>query len=94
MKPENIYNILLAPHVSEKAAGQEQQYVFKVISSANKTAIKKAVETVFSVKVKNVRSLNKKGKPARHGRFVGRRKDWKKAYVTLMPGQQIQMAGE
>lgn len=94
MKPEHIYNILLAPHVSEKASAKDQQYVFKVISCANKAAIKKAVEAVFSVKVKNVCTLNKKGKPARHGRFLGRRKDWKKAYVTLMPGQQIQMAGE
>ncbi len=93
MSTENLFKVLLAPHVSEKSAGRDRQYVFKVVAGANKLTIKKAVEMFFSVKVKNVRTLNNKGKPARFGRTIGRHKAWKKAYVTLTEGQHIEIGG-
>lgn len=93
MSKEHLFKILLAPHVSEKGAARENQYVFKVIKTADKHTIQEAVESFFNVKVKSVRTLNTKGKPARFGRTVGRRKAWKKAYITLMPGEHIEMAG-
>lgn len=93
MQNEQLFKVLLAPLVSEKGAARDNQYVFKVLKNANKKAIKESVELFFNVKVKNVRTLNTKGKPARFGRTLGRRKAWKKAYITLMPGEHIEMAG-
>lgn len=88
--------ILLAPHVSEKstlAADQANQHLFKVRRDANKTEIKQAVEFLFDVKVTAVRVMNVKGKLKGFKQSVGRRSDWKKAYVTLAAGNDIQLAG-
>lgn len=94
MNQEKIYTIIKAPHVSEKSAINAQnnnQYVFKVAVAASKPEIKEAVETLFEVKVANVQTSIAKGKVKRFGRFVGKRKDWKKAYVTLAEGSSIDM---
>ncbi len=95
MNKERIYQILLAPHYSEKAqmvGDKRGVQVFKVANDATKLEIKKAVEHLFGVKVEAVNTLNVKGKTKRFGRTVGRRSDVKKAYVTLKAGQDIQMA--
>jgi len=85
-------NIILTPHVSEKAtvkADSENQHVFSVAKDANKFEVKKAVEKMFEVKVQNVRLLNVHGKLKRVGRKYGKTKDWKKAYVRLKEGFDI-----
>ncbi|MEL0082536.1 MAG: 50S ribosomal protein L23 [Gammaproteobacteria bacterium] len=86
-----LLNVILGPHISEKTAraGELSQFCFKVAPSATKGEIRAAVESLFSVNVTTVRTLNVKGKNKRFGRFVGRRKDWKKAYVSLQAGQDI-----
>jgi large subunit ribosomal protein L23 len=96
MNQERVMQVLLAPHVSEKttiAADQDNQYVFRVAVDASKPEIRKAVETLFEVQVDKVRVLNNKGKTKRFGQRMGRRKDWKKAYVTLKSGQEIDFLG-
>ncbi|NNM52761.1 MAG: 50S ribosomal protein L23 [Pseudomonadales bacterium] len=96
MNQERIFQVLLAPHVSEKAtvvADKQRQYVFKVKSDATKLEIGKAVEALFSVKVERVNTLNMAGKSKRFGSFMGSRSDWKKAYVTLKEGFDIAFAG-
>ena len=85
-----------APHVSEKAtvnADENGTFVFKVAKDANKLEIKKAVEALFEVKVKSVRTANVKGKSKFFGRVAGKRADWKKAYVSLEEGQDIDFLG-
>ena len=67
--------------------------VFKVATDATKAEIKAAVEKLFEVKVEAVRTLNVMGKTKRTGARMGRRSDWKKAYVTLVPGQDIDFMG-
>jgi len=91
MNQERIMSILLAPHVSEKAsfAADRGEFVFKVAKTATKLEIKKAVELMFDVKVENVTTLVAKGKTKRTGQIAGRRSDWKKAYVSLEEGQDI-----
>ena len=92
MNQERIFKVLLGPHVSEKAtvlADSKNQFVFKVDTTATKLEIKKAVEQLFDVKVKTVATLNVKGKTKRTVRGLGKRNDWKKAYVSLQPGQDI-----
>lgn len=92
---ERLYQVILAPIVSEKGtfvADKFEQVVFRVASTATKPEIKAAVELLFKVQVDSVQVLNVKGKQKRFGRFNGRRKDWKKAYVCLKPGQQIEFA--
>ncbi|MBK8963713.1 MAG: 50S ribosomal protein L23 [Candidatus Competibacteraceae bacterium] len=87
-----LLQILLAPHVSEKAnrlAERHNQVVFKVLRDATKPEIKDAVESLFNVKVKGVTVLNVKGKRKRFGASYGRRSDWKKAYVSLEAGHEI-----
>ncbi|MBL8259985.1 MAG: 50S ribosomal protein L23 [Candidatus Competibacteraceae bacterium] len=87
-----LLQILLAPHVSEKTnrlAERHNQVVFKVLRDATKPEIKGAVETLFNVKVKGVTVLNVKGKRKRFGAMQGRRSDWKKAYVSLEAGHEI-----
>jgi len=94
MNQERIYTVLISPHVSEKSAMNAQnnnQYVFKVVKDASKPEIRKAVEALFEVKVSNVQTSIAKGKEKRFGRFIGKRKDWKKAYVTLAEGSSIDM---
>ncbi len=96
MNQERIMNVILAPHVTEKAANvgeSSNQYVFRVASDATKPEIKKAVETLFEVEVDAVRVLNTKGKTKRFGARMGRRKDWKKAYVRVKAGQEIDFIG-
>ncbi len=96
MNLERIYDVIKAPHVSEKAAmgmgNERQQYVFKVAINANKFEIAKAVEAIFEVKVDAVNTVVVKGKSKRFGRFEGKRKDFKKAYVTLKQGESIDFA--
>jgi large subunit ribosomal protein L23 len=93
---ERLINVLLAPHVSEKAArvGEKtNQYVFRVRRDATKPEIRKAVELMFSVEVSAVQVVNVEGKQKRFGASMGRRSDWKKAYVSLKAGQTIDLAG-
>lgn len=96
MNQERIHQILLSPHVSEKAAllaDEANQHVFRVISTATKTEVKEAVESMFKVKVDKVRILNVKGKSKRFSGRIGKRTDLRKAYVTLMPDNDIDFAG-
>lgn len=96
MNQERIMNVILAPHVTEKAANvgeSSNQYVFRVASDATKPEIKQAVEALFEVEVDAVRVLNTKGKTKRFGARLGRRKDWKKAYVRVKAGQEIDFIG-
>ena len=89
-KKEKLLKILLAPHLSEKAASQ---YVFQVVKTAHKKEIKEAVEQLFQVTVKAVNIVNVKGETAsKFGRAVGQRASWKKAYITLAAGQQINIS--
>lgn len=89
MNIERLLTILQAQHVSEKGTLVTGQYIFKVIKDATKIEIKQAIEHIFSVKVKAVRITNMKSKQKRFGKIMGRQKGWKKAYVTLLPGQEI-----
>lgn len=93
---ERLMNVLLAPQISEKAtyvADKFEQIVFRVASDATKPEIKAAVEMMFKVQVEAVQVACVKGKTKRRGLVQGRRKDWKKAYVSLVPGQEINFAG-
>lgn len=96
MNSERLTKIILGPVVAEKStrvAEQNNQIVFKVLPDANKTEIKKAVEMLFEAQVKSVTTSNMKGKVKRAGRFMGKRSDWKKAYVTLVDGTDINFLG-
>tara|TARA_R110002049_G_scaffold233492_2_gene406803 strand:- start:102 stop:395 length:294 start_codon:yes stop_codon:yes gene_type:complete len=97
MNLERLTKIIVAPVVAEKAtrvAEQNNQVVLKVLPNANKTEIKHAVEQMFNVKVAAVTTSNVKGKAKRTGRVMGKRSDWKKAYVTLVDGADINFLGE
>jgi large subunit ribosomal protein L23 len=92
LREERLMKILLAPTVSEKSTfvgEKHNQVVFRVLDDATKPEIKAAVELLFKVKVKGVQVLNVGGKEKRFGRMLGRRRNWKKAYVALAPGQEI-----
>jgi large subunit ribosomal protein L23 len=92
VKKEQLMNVLIAPHVTEKTATAMQnnnQYTFRVKKNATKTDIKAAVELMFEVKVKGVQVVNEPGKTRRFGKVTGRTQDWKKAYVSLVQGQSI-----
>jgi large subunit ribosomal protein L23 len=92
---EQLMNVVLAPVVSEKStfvADKNRQYVFRVADHATKPQIKAAVELMFKIKVDDVTVLNVKGKERRFGRLSGRRRSWKKAYVRLAEGQEINFA--
>ena len=94
---ERLMQVLLAPVVSEKStfvADKANQYVFRVVSDATKPEIKAAVELMFKTQVKSVSVVNVRGKQKRSGRFMGRRNNWKKAYVALQAGQEINFAEE
>ena len=96
MNRERLYQVLLSPHVSEKSAmgaDIENRFVFKVAPGATKSEIKEAVEFLFEVDVTGLSVLNVKGKRKRHGAHAGRRSDWKKAYVRLAEGQDIDFIG-
>lgn len=92
---ERLMKVLLAPQISEKAtyvAENDGQVIFRVATDATKPEIKAAVELMFKVSVSSVQVSCVKGKVKRSGRIVGRRNDWKKAYVCLAPGQEINFA--
>ena len=87
---KNIYSVLQGPCLTEKAAllqEEDGRVVFKVHPKANKIEVKRAVELLFNVKVRNVRTANVNGKQKRVGKTVGFTKNWKKAYVTLSEGE-------
>ena len=92
MNQERLFKVLLGPHITEKAAsasGSATQVAFKVATDASKLEVKKAVEKLFEVKVEGVRVINVKGKTRRTRTGMGKRSDWKKAYVRLAEGQDI-----
>lgn len=92
MNQERLYTVLLEPHFSEKVSilgDKANQYGFKVAPDATKAEIKEAVEKLFKVTVENVTTLNVRGKVRRTIRGVSRRKNWKKAYVRVAAGQEI-----
>ena len=96
MNTEKLFDVIRAPHVSEKGsrvADKHQQVVFEVRQDATKPVIKAAVEKMFNVQVERVTVLNVRGKTKQTGRTVGKRPDWKKAYVRLKPGQDIDFMG-
>jgi large subunit ribosomal protein L23 len=86
------YNIIIGPVDTEKtniAREELNQVAFEVAPSANRVQIRKAVESIFNVEVSSVRTMRVRGKFKRRGKILGRRKNWKKAIVTLMPGNRI-----
>ena len=89
----DIHQVIREPHITEKANVQKtdtNQVSFKVHKSANKIEIRNAVETLFKVKVLEVRTMNVRGKKRRVGRNIGRKSHWKKAVVKLAEGQNIE----
>ena len=89
---KNLYDVLRRPLITEKSTRlkeTQRTLCFEVHRDATKPEIKKAVEGLLSVKVSNVRVANVRGKEKRQGRFVGRRPDWKKAYVVLKKGEKM-----
>lgn len=92
---ERLLKIILAPHISEKATfvgEKNNQFIFQVAIDANKKEIKSAIELLWKeqkINVKNVRTINVKGKRKRFGRFMGCRNDWKKAIVSIEKGQEL-----
>ncbi len=96
MNDEKLAKVLLAPRVTEKstaAADQHRQFVFKVVRDASKPEIRQAVEKMFEVEVESVQVLNVPGKNKMFRRAPGKRSDWKKAYVKLKPGFDIDFGG-
>ena len=97
MNTQRLTNIIVSPRISEKAtirADLDNQHVFSVLKDATKPEVKEAVELMFDVKVKSVRLMNVQGKLIRVGRTFGKRKDWKKAYVRLQEGFDINYGEE
>ena len=95
MNQQRLMKVLLAPHVSEKSttsAEKDNQVIFKVAETASKLEIKKAVELLFKVEVDDVRTMNVRGK-MKYLRNPGKRPNWKKAIVSLKPGQDIDFLG-
>ncbi len=96
MNDERLMRVLVSPHVSEKGArlgDASNQVVFKVLPDARKPEIKRAVEMLFNVKVDGVRVVNVNGKRKGFMRTAGKRSDWKKAYVRLAEGHEIDFLG-
>ena len=92
MNQQRLMQVLLSPQISEKAtfvAEKNEQVIFRVASDATKPEVKAAVELLFKVIVDSVQVANVKGKKQRSGRHAGSRKGWKKAYVSLRAGQEI-----
>ena len=95
MNEERLMKVLISPHISEKAtraAEKENQFVFRVATDATKPEIKQAVELMFKVEVEGVQIANMRGK-MKYGRHMGKRANWKKAYVRLKPGHDISFMG-
>lgn len=91
---KDLFNIVVRPILTEKTTAQgddESRYCFQVNADANKIEIRQAVEKLFGVKVVGVRTLRQRGKVKRFGRFHGKRSNWKKAYVTLAEGHNIDL---
>ena len=96
MNPERLQQIILSPVISEKstsAADLSNQVVFEVLSDATKNEGREAVEKQFSVSVEGVQVMNVRGKVKRFGKTPGKRRNWKKAYVRLAEGQDIDFMG-
>ena len=96
MNPERLQQIILSPVISEKstsAADLSNQVVFEVLSDATKNEVREAVEKQFSVSVEGVQVMNVRGKVKRFGKTPGKRRNWKKAYVRLAEGQDIDFMG-
>lgn len=94
MTPQQI---IVRPVVTEKSTdlqGQHNKYVFEVAKAANKIEIRKAVEQVFGVRVRDVRTMVVRGDVKRVGKFIGRQRWWKKAVITVHPGDSIDLYGE
>ncbi len=92
MNRERLYKIILGAHLSEKAtmaADQLNQFSFRVAKDATTPEIKEAVETIYEVPVRKVTVMNMKGKTKRRVRGISKRPDWKKAYVSLEAGHDI-----
>ena len=86
------YDIIIRPVVTEKTSIQKEdfnQVSFEVDRRANRVEIRRAIEKIFNVRVADVKTMQVKGKVKQRGRIVGKRKDWKKAIVKLMPGERI-----
>ena len=97
MNQERLLKVLLSPHISEKGtniAEQNRQFIFRVATDATKPEVRGAVEAMFDVKVKAVQISNVKGKAKRFGQVAGKRSGWKKAYVTLADGFDIDYMGQ
>jgi large subunit ribosomal protein L23 len=95
MNQERLMKVLIGPIVSEKStmvADKNEQVAFRVLQDATKPEIRAAVELLFKVQVESVQVLNTSGKTKRFGRFIGRRRNVRKAYVSLAPGQEINFA--
>jgi large subunit ribosomal protein L23 len=92
---ERLLQVIIAPQVSEKATYIAEKYnhvIFRVAQDATKLEIKAAIELIWkpqNIQVKSVQVANVKGKKKRFGRFIGRRSNWKKAYVSIQSGQEI-----
>ena len=86
------HDIIVRPIITEKSSRlmEENKFTFEVLPAANKIEIRKAVEDVFKVKVLSVHTIQVHSKPKRMGRFIGRSRSWKKAVVTLLPGERIE----
>ncbi len=92
---QRLMQVILAPVISEKStfvADKMNQVIFKVVPDATKPEIKAAIEFMFKVEVRSVQVANVRGKEKRFGQMIGRRNHWKKAYVSLKPGQEINFA--
>ena len=90
----DIYSVIRRPLVTEKstiARDEENKHLFEVDRRATKIEIRNAVEKIFKVRVVNVHTMNMTGKKKRHGRIAGRRRNWKKAVITLAPGGLIEV---
>lgn len=97
MNQDHLYQVLLAPRMTEKSvllSESSNQYVFKVATTATKKDIKQAVETIFEVEVDRVQTVNVKGKQKNFSRRAGKRSDWKKAYIRLAEGQSLDASAE
>lgn len=95
MNEERLTKVILAPVISEKSTLVGEKYnqvIFKVLPDADKREVKQAVELLFNVKVAKVRTTLVKGKRKRSGSYIGRRSNWKKAYVALQSGYEIDFA--
>ncbi len=97
LNQEKLMGVILGPHVSEKAtraADTHNQVVFRVRRDADKNQVRRAVEKMFEVKVVDVQIVNVRGKNKRFAQRTGQRSNWKKAYVRLAPGNEINFVGE